>query len=152
MKIRFTKAPTFTKAIIASAVFAIAYLASTSNLPSCSDTVAILSSGGECIERQSFLHTASGWLALICLVAAVLLLALKHKDSILGWQASIQQAHQEPSAQARAQAPVPGRASSFCAKCGTRIIAGDRFCQGCGAPNGVPVILTEIPTDITDLR
>ena len=142
MKIRFSKAPTFTKAIIASAVFAIAYLASTSNLPSCSDTVAVLSSGGECIERQSFLHTASGWLALICLVAAVLLLALKHKDSILGWQASVQQAHQGPSdgtAQAtgtQGQAPVPGRASSFCAKCGTRIIAGDRFCQGCGVPMG----------------
>jgi choline-glycine betaine transporter len=79
MKIRFSKAPTFTKAIIASAVFAIAYLASISNLPSCSDTVAIFNSGGECIERQSFLHTASGWLALICLVAAVLLLALKHR-------------------------------------------------------------------------
>jgi hypothetical protein len=138
MKIRFSKAPTFTKAIIASAVFAIAYLASTSSLPSCSDTVAILNSGGECIERQSLLHTASGWLALICLVAAVLLLALKHKNAILGWQASIQQAHQGPSAQAQAQAqaPAPGRASSFCAKCGTRIIAGDRFCQGCGVPMG----------------
>jgi hypothetical protein len=133
MKIRFSKAPTFTKAIIASAVFAIAYLASTSNLPSCSNTVAVLSTG-ECIERQSFLHTASGWLALICLVAAVLLLALKHKNSILGWQASIQQAHQGPSAQA--QAPVPGRPSSFCVTCGTRIIAGDRFCQGCGVPMG----------------
>jgi hypothetical protein len=132
MKIRFTKAPTFTKAIIAAAVFAIVYLASTSNLPSCSDTVAILSSG-ECIERQSFLHTASGWLALICLVAAVLLLALKHKSSILGWQASIQ-VRQGPSA--REQAPVSERASGFCAKCGTRIIAGDRFCQGCGVPMG----------------
>jgi len=139
MKIRFSKAPTFTKAIIASAVFAIVYLASTSSLPSCSDTVAILSSG-ECIERQSFLHTASGWLALICLVAAVVLLALKHKNSILGWQASMQQAHQGPSAQAQdqAKAPVPGRASGFCAKCGTRIIAGDRFCQGCGVPMGTP--------------
>jgi hypothetical protein len=139
MKIRFSKAPTFTKAIIASAVFAIAYLASTSNLPSCSDTVAVFSSG-ECIERQSFLHTASGWLSLICLVAAVVLLALKHKNSILGWQASIQQAHQGPSAQeqtqAHAQAPVPGRASGFCVKCGTRIIAGDTFCQGCGVPMG----------------
>jgi hypothetical protein len=134
MKIKFTKAPTFTKAIIASAVFAIVYLASTSNLPSCSDTVAILSSGGECIERQSFLHTASGWLALICLVAAVLLLALKHKNSILGWQASIQQVHQGPSAQAPVPTPVPGRASSFCPTCGTRIIAGDTFCQGCGVP------------------
>lgn len=138
MKIRFSKAPTFTKAIIASAVFAIAYLASTSSLPSCSDTVAILSSGGECIERQSFLHTASGWLALICLVAAVLLLALKHKNSILGRLTPVQQAHQGPSAQeqaqAQAQAAAPGRASSFCVKCGTRIIAGDSFCQGCGVP------------------
>jgi hypothetical protein len=138
MNIKFSKAPTFTKAIIASAVFTIAYLASTSNLPSCNDTVAVLSSGGECIERQSFLHTASGWLALICLIAAVALLAVKHKDSIMGrlasvQQASVQQAHQEPSA----QAPVPGRASGFCAKCGTRIIAGDRFCQGCGVSMGI---------------
>jgi hypothetical protein len=146
MNIKFSKAPTFTKAIIASAVFTIAYLASTSNLPSCNDTVAVLSSGGECIERQSFLHTASGWLALICLIAAVALLALKHKDSIMGrlasvQQASVQKAHQEPSAQAQAQgpvpSPVPGRASSFCAKCGTRIIAGDRFCQGCGVSMGI---------------
>ncbi len=136
MKIRFSKAPTFTKAITASAVFAIAYLATTSNLPSCSDTAALLSSGGECIERQSFLHTASGWLALICLAAAVVLLALKHKDSILGRQAPVQQAHQGPSAQVPVPEPVPGRASGFCAKCGTRIIAGDRFCQGCGASTG----------------
>ena len=135
MKLKFTKAPTFTKAIIASAVFAIVFLASTSNLPSCSDTVAVFSSG-ECIERQSFLHTASGWLSLIFLVAAVVLLALKHKNSILGWQASIQQAHQGPPAQAAPS--VPGRASSFCVKCGTRIIAGDSFCQGCGIPMGSP--------------
>ena len=128
MKIRFTKAPTFTKAIIASAVFAIAYLASTSNLPSCSDTVAALNSG-ECIERQSFLHTAFGWLALICLVAAVLLLALKHKDSLLGGRAPARQANEGPLA----EAPLPGRSSNFCATCGSRIIAGDRFCQGCGA-------------------
>ena len=134
MKIRFTKAPTFTKAIIAAAVFAIVYLASTSNLPSCSDAVALFSSGGECIERQSLLHTASGWLALICVVAAVLLLALKHKDAISGRLASAQQAHEGPTAQA--PRPVPGRGSDFCAKCGTRIIAGDRFCQGCGAPMG----------------
>jgi len=145
-KIRFTKAPTFTKGIIAAAVFAIVYLASTSNLPSCSDTAAVLESGAsECIERQSFLHTASGWLALICLLAAVVLLFLKHKDSILGRLSPAQQVYQGPSApaptaaptaapvQEPVPAPVPGRASSFCAKCGTRIIAGDRFCQGCGA-------------------
>jgi hypothetical protein len=139
MKIHFTKAPTFTKAIIATAVFGIVFLASTSSLPSCSDTLAALNSGG-CIERQSYLHTASGWLALFCLLAAVLLLALKHKDTIHGWVASAQQqAPQEPSSQAPAQAqaqapaPGPGRASSFCATCGTRFIAGDAFCQGCGA-------------------
>jgi hypothetical protein len=132
MKIRFTKAPTFTKAIIAAAIFAIAYLASTSNLPSCSDTVAVLNSGGECIERQSFLHTASGWLALICVLAGVVLLALKHKDSIVGLRASARQPHQGPPASPRQAAPVPGRVPGFCARCGTRIIAGDRFCQGCG--------------------
>jgi hypothetical protein len=131
MKIRFTKAPTFTKAIIAAAVFTIVYLASTSNLPSCSDTMAVLnSSSGECIERQSFLHTASGWLALICLIAAVVLLAVKHKDAIRGRLASVQQPGQGP------QAPVPGRTPGFCAKCGTRIITGDRFCQGCGITVG----------------
>jgi hypothetical protein len=133
MKINVSKAPTFTKAIAASAVFTIAYLASTSSLPSCSDAVAALNSGA-CIERQSLLHTASGWLALIGLVAAVLLLALKHKDSILGRQAPARQAHQGPPAPV--PAPVPGRASNFCAKCGTRIIAGDRFCQGCGVSRG----------------
>ena len=132
MKIKLTKAPTFTKAIIASAVFAMTYVASASNLPSCSDTAALLTSGGECVERQSFLHTASGWLALLCLVAAVVLLVLKHKDSILERQAAVHEAHQGPSAQAPLPTPVPGRASSFCAECGTRIIAGDRFCQGCG--------------------
>jgi hypothetical protein len=130
MKITFTKTPTFTKAIVASAIFTIAYLASASSLPSCNDTVAVLNAG-ECIERQSFLHTASGWLALICLVAAVVLLAVRHKSSILGLRASVQQAAQAPPP---AQAPVSGRASGFCAKCGTRIIAGDRFCQGCGIP------------------
>jgi hypothetical protein len=68
----------------------------------------------------------------ICLLAAVVLLVLKHKDSILGARASLQQAGLAPSA----QAPVPGRATNFCAKCGTRIIAGDRFCHGCGASAG----------------
>ncbi len=95
MKTKFSKAPTFTKVSIASAVFTIVYLASASSLPPCSDTVAVLNSG-ECVERQSFLHTAFGWLALICLVAAVLLLALKHKDSFLGRPAP-------------APEPVPGK-------------------------------------------
>jgi len=139
MRIKFTKSPTFTKGIIAAAVFTIIYLASASNLPSCSDTVAVLNSGGECIERQSFLHTASGWLALICVIAAVLLLIVKHRVTIMGWSA---QARQEWSAQNRppaqepppAPAPVPGRTPSFCATCGTRLITGDSFCQSCGNP------------------
>ena len=137
MKITFTKAPTFTKTIIASAIFTIVYLASTSSLPSCTDTVAVLNAGA-CIERQSFLHTASGWLALICLVAAVALLVLKHKNAILGLQAQVQQARQGTQAQTPvpAPAPAPGRDSGFCAKCGTRIITGDSFCQGCGIPMG----------------
>jgi len=136
MKITFTKAPTFTKAIIGSAVFTFAYLATGSNLPPCSDTTAVLESGsGECLIRQNFFHTASGWLALACLAAAVLLLVLKHKDSILGARASLQQAPVSQSRQEQpAQAPVPGRPSNFCVKCGTRFIAGDRFCQGCGIP------------------
>jgi hypothetical protein len=136
MRIRFTKAPTFTKAIIAAAVFTIAYLASTSNLPPCSDTIAVLNSGGECIERQSLLHTGSGWLALICLAAAVLLLVLKYKDSILGRLPLPQQTSQATPPQPQAQASASGRAAGFCAQCGTRIIAGDRFCQGCGVPAG----------------
>jgi hypothetical protein len=69
-------------------------------------------------------------------LAAILLLALKHKDSILGRQGPVQQAHQGASAQAPLPARVPGRPSSFCATCGTRIIAGDRFCQGCGVSMG----------------
>src|ERR1700678_4778595 len=107
MKIRFTKAPTFTKGIIASAVFAIIYLASTSSLPSCSDTAAVLASGGECIEHQSLLHTGSGWLALISLAAAVVLLALKHKDSILGQQTPVRQGQQSPPGPRGAQGPAP---------------------------------------------
>ena len=153
MKIKFTKAPTFTKAIIASAVFAIAYLASTSNLPSCSDTVAIFSSGGECIERQSFLHTASGWLALICLVAAVLLLALKHKNSILGWQASIQQARQGPSARDQTQAQAQAAAAfELLRQVRHPHHRGRQLLPRMRSPDGVPEILTEIPTDITDPR
>jgi hypothetical protein len=135
MKIKFTRTPTFTKAIIASVVFAIIYLASGSSLPPCSDAVAALNSGA-CIERQSFLHTASGWLALLCLVAAAVLLALKHKDAILGRQAPEQQAQAHAATPAQAPGPVPGRTSNFCATCGTRIIAGDRFCQGCGISVG----------------
>ncbi len=84
MKIKFTKAPTFTKAIIASAVFTIAYLASTSNLPRCSDTALILSSGGECIQRQSFLHTGSGAAAVCALGPDGLMVAMPRSVPLAG--------------------------------------------------------------------
>ena len=151
MKIRFSKAPTFTKAIIASAVFAIAYLASTSSLPSCSDTVAILSSGGECIERQSFLHTASGWLALICLAAAS------------AARAQAQERHRGAADAGTASAPrAVGTRSGACAdaRAGFELLRqvrhphhrGRQLLPRLRSPNGVPEILTEIPSDITDLR
>jgi hypothetical protein len=67
MKIKFTRTPTITKAAIATAVFTIVFLATNSNLPSCSDAVAALNAGA-CIERQNHLHTACGWLALASLI------------------------------------------------------------------------------------
>jgi hypothetical protein len=80
MKIRFTKEPTITKAVIAAAVFTMVFLATNTNLPSCSDAVAALNAGG-CVERQSYLHTASGWLALASLITAVVLFILKHRKT-----------------------------------------------------------------------
>jgi hypothetical protein len=79
MKIKFTKAPTITKAAIAAAVFTIGFLVTNSSLPPCSDTVAALNSGG-CVVRQSYLHSACGWLALASLITGVVLFILKqHK-------------------------------------------------------------------------
>jgi len=80
MKIRFTRAPTITKAAIATVVFAIVFLATNSNLPPCSDAVATLNAG-ECIVRQSYLHTACGWLALVSLATGVVLFILKQRKA-----------------------------------------------------------------------
>jgi hypothetical protein len=80
MKIRFTKAPTITKAVIAAVVFTIAFLVTNSSLPPCSDAVATLNSGG-CVIRQSYLHTACGWLALASLITAVVLFILKQSKA-----------------------------------------------------------------------
>ena len=80
MKIKFTRTPTITKAAIAAAVFTIVFLATNSNLPSCSDTIAALNSG-QCIVHQSYLHTACGWLALGSLITGVVLFILKQRNS-----------------------------------------------------------------------
>ena len=162
MKIAFTRGPTITKAAIATVVFAIVFLATNSNLPPCTDTVAAFNSGG-CIVRQSYLHTACGWLALVSLATGVVLFILKQrKASSLRQQApsrpersgaprpdgtprsaettvSEARTHGGGIGQVTAFAgpsgfPGPERASNFCTKCGTRAVAGDSFCQHCGAP------------------
>lgn len=78
MKGRFTTAPTITKAAIATVVFTIVFLLTKSSLPPCSDAIAALNSG-ECIVRQSYLHTACGWLALASLITGVVLVILKQR-------------------------------------------------------------------------
>jgi hypothetical protein len=127
MRIKFTRAPTTTKAAIAAAVFAIAYAATGSDLPSCSDAVATFNAGG-CLVRQSYLHTACGWLALASLATGVVLFILKQrKASAKGQQTPPRPAWSEP--------PGPAdQASSFCARCGTSAVAGDHFCKQCGEP------------------
>ncbi len=80
MKIRITRQPTITKAAVAAAFFAIVFLATNSNLPSCSDPYAALNAGG-CIVRQSYLHTACGWLALVSLATGVVLFILKRRPA-----------------------------------------------------------------------
>ena len=80
MKITFTRAPTITKAAIATVVFTIVFLATNSNLPPCTDAVATLNAGA-CIVRQSYLHTACGWLALVSLATGVVLFILKQRKA-----------------------------------------------------------------------
>jgi hypothetical protein len=101
MKITFTKAPTLTKAVIATVGFTIVFLATNSNLPSCSDVVATLNAGA-CIERQSYLHTASGWLALASLITGVVLFILKHRKASSPDQ-------QAPPPPPRSEAPSPAQ-------------------------------------------
>ena len=162
MKIKFTRAPTITKAIISTVVFTIVFLATNSNLPPCTDAVATLNAG-ECIVRQSYLHTACGWLALISLATGVVLFILKQrKASSRGQQAPSRPAWSEAPGPAEASGPAeatvpeartngdgieqvtaiaglsgfpgPERASKFCTQCGTCAVAGHNFCQWCGAP------------------
>jgi hypothetical protein len=76
MKVKFTKAPTITKAATAAILFTILWAATNVNLPACSDPGAVLNPGG-CVVHQSYLHIASGWLALASLITGVVLFILK---------------------------------------------------------------------------
>lgn len=155
MKLKFTKTPTITKAVIATVVFTIVWTASNVNLPSCNDPAAFLNNGG-CVERQSYFHIVSGWLALASLITGVVLFILKQRKS----SSRREQAAPHPaSSEARRPAettmpeewshsngagqvtpadlngsPGPGRTSNFCSECGTRTVVGDNFCQQCAAP------------------
>jgi hypothetical protein len=102
MKIKVTRTPTITKAAIATVVFTIVFLATNSNLPSCSDAVAALNADG-CIVRQSYLHTACGWLALASLITGVVLFILKQRRTSSAGQ-------QAPSRPAWSGAPSPAEA------------------------------------------
>lgn len=102
MKIKFTRTPTITKAAIATVVFTSVFLATNSNLPSCTDAVATLNAGG-CIVRQSYLHTASGWLALASLITGVVLFILKQRRTFSAGQ-------QAPSRPAWSGVPSPAEA------------------------------------------
>jgi len=153
MKIKVTRAPTITKAAIAAVLFTIVFLATNSSLPPCSDAVAALNAGG-CLVRQSYLHTACGWLALASLITGVVLFILKQrKASSKDHQAPLRSAHSvAPSSAETTVSEVrtrgdgigkvtasdgpsafPGheQASSFCAQCGAP--SQGNFCQQCGA-------------------
>lgn len=161
MRIQFTRKPTLTKALIVAAVFGIVYLATTSNLPSCSDPNAALNAalnGGECIERQSLLHTWSGWLAIISLLTGVALFLMKQYRA---YAASSQASAPPPQSPVWPEAPVPawtappapqaygtgepvtaapqarpgpGQPVNFCAGCGTPAVTGDTACRHCLRP------------------
>ena len=155
MKIKFTRAPTITKAAIAAAVFTIVFLVTNSNLPPCGDAVAALNAGG-CVVRQSYLHTACGWLALASLITGVVLFIVKQrKASPKDQRAPLRQARSGSPGPAETTVsevrplgggigkvtapdgpsafPGPERASN-CTQCGTRAVAAGNFCQQCGAP------------------
>jgi hypothetical protein len=156
MKIKFTRAPTITKAAIATVLFTILWAATNVDLPSCSDPGAALNPQG-CVVHQSYLHVVCGFLALASLITGVVLFILRQrKVSAQNQRAAPRPARSEaprptrttvPEMQAHGDAtgPVtasgglsrsPGgeRASNFCRQCGTRAVAGDHFCQQCGAP------------------
>jgi len=103
MNIKFTRTPTITKAVIATVVFAIVFFATNSSLPPCSDAVAALNAGG-CIVRQSYLHTACGWLALASLVTGVVLFILKQRRTFSAGQ-------QAPSRPVWSEMPGPAESS-----------------------------------------
>ncbi len=102
MKIKFTRAPTITKAATATILFTILRGVTDVNLPSCSDPGAVLNSGG-CLVHQSYLHIACGWLALASLITGVVLFILKQRKAS-------SQDQQAPPRPARSGVPGPGEA------------------------------------------
>ena len=136
-------------------VFTTVWTASNVNLPSCNDPAAFLSSGG-CVERQSYFHIASGWLALASLITGVVLFILKQrKSSSQHEQAAPRPVPAETSRPTETTlpeawthsdgtgqvipagmngSPGPRRTANFCSQCGTRAAAGDTFCLQCAAP------------------
>jgi len=119
MRFKITRGPTITKAVILTVVFGVIFLASASNLPSCSDpnfqanalTSGLLggNGGGQCIERQSYLHTWSGWLAVLFLITAVVLWVIRYGASALK---SVRAYGQEPAKTSGGAPPVASSSSS----------------------------------------
>ncbi len=80
MKIKFTRTPTITKAVIAMVLFTILWGVTNVNLPSCNDPGAVLNSGG-CVVHQSYLHSVCGFLAIASLITGVVLFILKQRKA-----------------------------------------------------------------------
>jgi hypothetical protein len=76
---------TIPKAVIVTVVFFIVWLASNSSLPSCNSANGVVNSlnGQACLERQSYLHIWSGWLAILFLILVVVLVAIRYGADLL---------------------------------------------------------------------
>ncbi|MGO8958955.1 MAG: hypothetical protein ACLQFR_16525 [Streptosporangiaceae bacterium] len=80
MNIKFTRAPTITKAAIATVLFTILWAVTNVNLPSCNDPGAVLNPGG-CVVHQSYLHIVCGFLAVASLITGVVLFILRQRKA-----------------------------------------------------------------------
>ena len=61
MKIKFTRTPTITKAVIATVLFTILWGVTNVNLPSCNDPGAVLNSGGAWSTSRTCTAPAASW-------------------------------------------------------------------------------------------
>src|ERR1700691_6051044 len=71
------KLVTIPKALAVTVIFFVIWLITNTNLPSCNSPQVIIN-GGSCVARQSYLHTWSGWLAILFLVVTVALIAIRY--------------------------------------------------------------------------